>query len=245
MSKIYHGIDSRSPPICDYIVIDLPKDFVATPRSQRLGDFSNIDVEMVRGGGREGFYNALIDAYHYLGYHQGTGEQLKYIIWDDGHVLACIGFGGAAFKSAAPDRHIGWTRAARERHLVNVANNNRLLILPWIRVPHLASHLSGRLSRRIRRGWWVQYKRDIVYWIPLSNKVDSKAHVTKRPTGFMSVKRRVETEMIAKARKVPIKDIYIYPFDRYYKELLPEGQMSTRIIYPECVRKQEELFSIR
>jgi hypothetical protein len=86
----------------------LPKDFVATPLCQSLRDFSAIEIEMVRASQHERLYNALIDGYHYLGYHQGAGEQLKYIIRGDGHVLAAIGFGGAAFKSAARDQHIGW-----------------------------------------------------------------------------------------------------------------------------------------
>ena len=140
----------------------LPKDFVSTPLSQSLGDFSVIEIEMVRGSHRERLYNGLIDRYHYLGYHQGAGEQLKYIIFGDGHVLAAIGFGGAAFKSAARDQHIGWDQSTREQHLVNVVNNNRFLILPWIRVPHLASHILGRISRRIQCDWQDYYKRDIV-----------------------------------------------------------------------------------
>jgi len=140
----------------------LPKDFVSTPQSQSLGDFSVIEIEMVRGSGQERLYNALIDSYHYLGYHQGAGEQLKYIIRGDGHVLSAIGFGGAAFKSADRDQHIGWDKDARERHLVKVVNNNRFLILPWICVPHLASHILGRISRRIRNDWQDYYKRDIV-----------------------------------------------------------------------------------
>src|SRR3990172_5658443 len=96
----------------------LPKDFVAQPLSQSLRDFCSIDIEMVRGSQQEGLYNALIDSYHYLGYHQGTGEQLKYVIRGDGQVLIAIGFGGAAFKAAARDRLIGWDRAARENHFV-------------------------------------------------------------------------------------------------------------------------------
>ncbi len=75
----------------------LPEDFVATFLCQSLRDFSSIEIEMVRGSQQESLYNALIDSYHYLGYHQGSGEQLKYIIRGDGHVLAAIGFGGAAF----------------------------------------------------------------------------------------------------------------------------------------------------
>jgi hypothetical protein len=140
----------------------LPSDFVATSLYQSLGDFSVIEMDMVRGSQRERFYNALIDRYHYLGYHQGTGEQLKYIVYGDGSVLGCIGFCNAALKTAARDRHIGWDNSSRERHLVKVVNNNRFLILPHVRVPHLASHILGRIGRRIRGDWQDYYCRDIV-----------------------------------------------------------------------------------
>ena len=83
-----------------------PTDFKAIPVSQSLRDFSVIEIEMVRGSQRERLYNALIDRYHYLGYHQGAGEQLKYIILGDGHVLAVIGFGGAAFQSGDQARSV-------------------------------------------------------------------------------------------------------------------------------------------
>ena len=199
----------------------LPKGFVATPLSQSLRDFSSIEIEMVRGSKQESFYNALIAAYHYLGYHQGTGEQLKYIIRGDGQVLACIGFGGAAFKSAARDRHIGWDKIARERHLVNVVNNNRYLILPWIRVPHLASHILGRISRRIRVDWRDYYKRDIVL---LETFVEQDRF---KGTCYKAANWRHIGQTTGRGRNdrynknsVPIKDIYIYPVDRHYKELL-------------------------
>ena len=176
---------------------------------------------MVRGSERESFYNALIGSYHYLGYHQGTGEQLKYIICGDGNVLGCIGFGGAAFKSAARDVHIGWSHTDREQYLVRVVNNNRFLILPWIRVPHLASHILGRVSRRVRGDWQDYYNRDIVLLETFVEQARFKG------TCYKAANWRYIGETTGRGRndrysqnKVPIKDIYIYPLDRRYKELL-------------------------
>ena len=199
----------------------LPGDFSPTPVCQSLKDFSFIEIEMVRGDRGESLYNALIDTYHYLGYHQGSGEQLKYIIRGNGHFLACIGFGGAAFKSAARDRHIGWNTAARERHLVNLVNNTRFLILPWIRVPHLASHILGRVSRRIRTDWQDYYKRDIVL---LETFVEQGRF---KGTCYRAANWRHIGETTGRGRNdrysknsVPIKNIYIYPLDRHYQEVL-------------------------
>lgn len=203
----------------------LPKDFEATPLVQSLQSFSTIEIEMVRGSHRERLYNGLIGSYHYLGYHQGTGEQLKYIILGDGQVLACIGFGGAAFKSASRDFHIGWDKQAREQNLVRVVNNNRFLILPWIRVPYLASHVLGRISRRIRSDWQDYYKRDIVLLETFVEKFRFKGtcykaanwHHVGQTTG------RGRNDRYSK-NKVPIKDIYIYPLVGRYKQILQGDQ---------------------
>ena len=199
----------------------LPKDFVSKPLSQSLQDFSSIDIEMVRGGPQECLYNALIGTYHYLGYHQGAGEQLKYIIYGDGQVLAALGFGGAAFKAAARDRLIGWDKEAREAHLVKIVNNNRFLILPWIRVAHLASHILGHISRRIRSDWQDYYKRDIVL---LETFVEQSRF---KGTCYKAANWRCIGQTTGRGRNdrysrnvVPIKDIYIYPLDRHYQKIL-------------------------
>lgn len=199
----------------------LPSNFVATPLCQSLRDFSVIEIDMVRGSQQERFYNGLIDRYHYLGYHQGTGEQLKYIIRGDGHVLAAIGFGGAAFKSAARDQHIGWDNETRVRHLVNVVNNNRFLILPHVRVPHLASHILGAIRRRIRADWQAYYCHDIVL---LETFVEQGRF---KGTCYQAANWRYLGHTTGRGRndrysnnRVPIKDIYIYPLDRHYQQLL-------------------------
>lgn len=199
----------------------LPSDFVATRLCQSLADFSVIKMDMVRGSQRESFYNALIDRYHYLGYHQGTGEQLKYIVYGDGDVLGCIGFGNAVLKTAARDRHIGWDNSSRERHLVQVVNNNRFLILPHVRVPHLASHILGRIGRRIRGDWQDYYCRDIVL---LETFVEQSRF---KGTCYQAANWRYIGQTTGRGRndrysksRVPIKDIYIYPLDRRYKQLL-------------------------
>ncbi|HDP98741.1 MAG TPA: DUF4338 domain-containing protein [bacterium] len=199
----------------------LPKNFLTTPISRSLKTFSCIEMTMVRGGGDESLYNAIIGSYHYLGYHQGTGEQLKYIIRGDGQILAAIGFGGAALKSAARDCHIGWNTEQREQQLVKIVNNNRFLILPWIRVPHLASYILGCISRRIRSDWQAYYKRDIVLLETFVEQGRFKGtcykaanwHYLGQTTG------RGRNDRYSR-NMVPIKAIFIYPLDRDYQSIL-------------------------
>jgi uncharacterized protein DUF4338 len=91
--------------------------------------------------------------HHYLGYPDGLG-QIHYLVQDgQGRDVACLLFGAAAWKVAARDGFIGWSPRQRQDRLAHVANNSRFLILPWVQIPHLASHLLGQAVRRLRVDW--------------------------------------------------------------------------------------------
>jgi len=103
-------------------------------------------------------FNCLLSRYHYLSYRGAVGENLKYLILDvQGRPLACLLFGSAAWKTASRDTFIGWTPKDREGNLRYLTNNMRFLILPWVRVPHLASHILSRIVRRISADWQGKY----------------------------------------------------------------------------------------
>ena len=101
--------------------------------------------------------------FHYLGFGGAVGENLQYVARDgQGQALACLVFGAAAWKCQARDQFMGWSLAAQKRNLGLLANNTRFLILPSVRVPHLASWLLGRVSRRLSRDWQAKYGHPIV-----------------------------------------------------------------------------------
>jgi len=105
-------------------------------------------------------WNSLIEQYHYLGHENLPGAQLRYLIYSQsGAVLGAMGFGAAAWKVAPRDRWIGWNGPQRRQGLDLIINQARFLILPWVRVPHLAGHSLGECLRRLpgdfqeRYGW--------------------------------------------------------------------------------------------
>jgi hypothetical protein len=107
-------------------------------------------------------FQSLLQRYHYLGHRNCVGENLKYLARDRaGRPLACLLFGSAAWKAAARDQWIGWSADQRRRHLGLVTNNTRFLILRWVRVPHLASHLLGRVAGRLSADWQEKYGHPI------------------------------------------------------------------------------------
>jgi hypothetical protein len=113
---------------------------------------------VVEGSSEAGFFKFLLQRYHYLGHRNCVGQNLKYLARDrEDRPLACLLFGSAAWKSAARDRWIGWNAEQRQRHLGLLSNNARLVVLPWVRVPHLASHLLGRVAARLSADWQQKY----------------------------------------------------------------------------------------
>ena len=104
-----------------------------------------------------GLWNELIDRYHYLGYKPLPGAQLRYFAYAGERLVAVLGFGAAAWQSAPRDAWIGWSSEQRQRNLSAVVNNARFLILPWIRVPHLASKLLALAARTLPAHWHARY----------------------------------------------------------------------------------------
>jgi len=134
-----------------------------TPVEDRLGHLQPLVFEQVRRTDREPLFNSLMEEYHYLGYAQPVGEHLKYLVWTQGRPLACVAWSSAPRHIASRDRYIGWSAAARRRNLRFLAYNTRFLILPWVRVEHLASHILGRMAERISEDWQQMYGHPVYF----------------------------------------------------------------------------------
>jgi hypothetical protein len=141
----------------------IPLDHDQSLREGPLESLQPVQVQVVSEGTSEArLFRFLLQRYHYLGHRQGIGENLQYLARDrHGHPLACLLFGSAAWKLAARDRWIGWEAQQRQRHLFLLANNTRLLLLPWVRTAQLASHLLAQVSRRLSADWRQKYGHPI------------------------------------------------------------------------------------
>ena len=123
-----------------------------------LGELRPLRIEIVERGGSLAEYKSFIDRYHYLGYDRTVGENMRYIVRSkDGSPLACLLFGSAAWKCRDRDAFIGWTAEQRAVGLPMVTNNTRFLIMPFVNVPHLASHALALIARRISADWEKKY----------------------------------------------------------------------------------------
>ncbi len=112
-----------------------------------------VEIESVRRTSAEPLFNSLMEQYHYLGYEQPVGEHVKYLVSAGGRPIACLAWSSAVRHLAPRDRYIGWDAETRRRNTHLIAYNTRYLILPWVKVEHLASHLLGRVAARIPADW--------------------------------------------------------------------------------------------
>jgi len=126
-----------------------------------LSRISLLEIRQVKKTDQEKIFNSLIQHHHYLGYCHPVGEQLKYMIYAQDRPIACLSWSSAPRHIGARDRYIGWTKEDRVQGLQYIAYNSRFLILPWVKVPHLASHLLGLMAKNISRDWEKIYSHPL------------------------------------------------------------------------------------
>jgi hypothetical protein len=130
-------------------------------------------------------------------------------------------FGSAAWKCAVRDRFIGWTATAREARLQQVTNNTRFLILPWVEVPRLASHVLSLVSRRLRQDWQTKYARSL-HLVETFVDTSRFSGVRYRAANWLDLGRTTgRTRQDRWSRiQVPPKQVLVYPLTEHFREVL-------------------------
>jgi hypothetical protein len=134
-----------------------------TPITGSLAALRPITLRQVRRTADEPLFDSLLAQYHYLGFQYPVGEHLKYLVTAHGRPIACLAWSSAPRHLGARDRFIGWSPEVRRRNLRFLAYNTRFLILPWVQVPHLASHVLGQMASRVAADWTAVYGHPIYF----------------------------------------------------------------------------------
>jgi hypothetical protein len=134
-----------------------------TPIDAPLSEIKPLQFCQVRRTPSEKLFNSLIEHHHYLGYCHPVGEQLKFIVYFNQRPIACLAWSSAARHIGCRDRFIGWSAAGRKEHIHLMAYNSRFLIIPWVRVQSLASHILGRMTKLLSAHWHSVYHHGIYY----------------------------------------------------------------------------------
>lgn len=188
-----------------------------------LGELGPLRVSEVstEALGRRWVASAL-GQFHYLGFGGPVGENLQYVISDQQERrLACLVFGAAAWKCQDRDQFIGWSARQRERNLGCIANNTRFLILRWVRVVHLASWALGQVSRRLSADWQAKYGHGLALVETFVERERFRA-TAYRAANWVAVGTstgRTRQDRFT-SLQTPLKDIYLYPLRRDFREVL-------------------------
>ena len=154
--KIMHNpMLNRKPPA----LIEVEQTLLQTS----LSELGPLQFTQVRRSADEALFNSLLQQHHYLGYSRPVGEHLKYLVYANGRPLACVAWSSAPRHLGSRDRFIGWSKEARLANISLLAYNTRFLILPWVKVPHLASHILGRMARTLSADWCAIYAHPIYF----------------------------------------------------------------------------------
>jgi hypothetical protein len=198
-----------------------PAGIDATPMDARLRSLQPLEFEQVRRTAQEPLFNSLMEEHHYLGYEQPVGEHLKYLVSAQGRPIACLAWSSAARHLGSRDRYIGWNAEARRRNIRFLAYNTRFLILPWVRVEHLASHILGRMAARISADWQRLYGHPIYF---LETFVDPERF---RGTCYRAANWELLGKTTGRGKQsnsyVPnrsIKEVLGYPLTKRFREQL-------------------------
>lgn len=194
-----------------------------TPIEGELRDLGPAEFQLVRRTADEPLFNSLLEQHHYLRYEQPVGESLKYLVWAQSRPIACLAWSSAPRHLSARDRYIGWSPAARRQNIHFLAYNLRYLLLSWVRVKHLASHLLGRMAARISQDWENFYGHPLYF---LETFVDPERF---RGTCYYAANwvRLGETTGRGKASNShvanrSIKHVLGYPLNPRFRKLLGE-----------------------
>lgn len=194
-----------------------------TPVTGTLGSVGPLKVNEVSADPVMREYGAAaLERFHYLGCRGAVGENLQYgVTTTSGRLLACVLFGAAAWKCRPRDEFIGWSAAQKQERLGQIVNNSRFLILPWVRIPHLASWTLGQILRRLRRDWEAKYGHPVALVETFVDRERFGGTCYRAAnwihTGATTGRSRQDRQ---RTLQVHVKDVYVYPLRRRFRQEL-------------------------
>ncbi len=188
----------------------------------------------------EDLFCSLLSQHHYKGYKGVVGENMKYVILDRyERIVSCLLFGSSAWSVESRDDFIGWETASREDNLYLTTNNMRFLIPHWIKIPHLASHVLGAVSRQISNDWLGRYGHSI-YVLETFVERERFRGTCYRASNWIytgQTKGRSRNDRYGRI-KTSVKDVYVYPLINDFKDKLLKRQRGSCEIRKSSVSGQ-------
>ncbi len=209
----------RSKPATDFMLDQ-------SPLECDFKELAPVEIRQVRRTGEEALFNGLLERFHYLGYSQPVGEHLKQLVYAGARPVACLAWSAIPWHIAPRDKFIGWTPDIRRKRLHLAAYNTRYLILPWVKVKHLASHILALAMRTISAEWQQAYNHPIYY---LESFVDTErfAGTCYKAANWKCLGQTTGRGIKDKKHIVSLsrKDVLGYPLCKDFREKLCGGEV--------------------
>ncbi len=195
-----------------------PKPQVSLP----VGALPDLHIELITSKSQSALWNEYIHRYHYLGYTPLPGAQLRYIVMSRRDILALLGFGAAAWKTAPRDNFVGWNAHQRQKSLHLIANNARFLILPWIKSKNLASKVLAIVSKRLPADWQLRYGYRPVLLETFVESNRFRGTCYKAANWICVGQTQGRGKLGDHNAAIPKKDIWLYPLIPNFKRMLSD-----------------------
>ena len=198
--------------------------YESTPLEGTLASVGPLTIHLVRRAEGETLFAHLLSQYHYLGYSRPVGEHLKYLVCAGPRPIACVAWSSAPRQLNLRDQFVGAPKEAYRHNLHRIAYNTRYLIVPWAQIPHLASHLLSRITRRLSADWQALYHHPIDL---LESFVDSERFrgTCYRAANWIWVGRSagLGTKSKTNERTTSIKELWVYPLHPDFRQRLRQA----------------------
>ncbi|MBU0708085.1 IS701 family transposase [Patescibacteria group bacterium] len=233
-SKYKHDFELKSSALIDTQLI--------------VGELSHlppVTVELISGSGLEPLWDQLVSSYHYLGYRNLLGHRLKYLAFIKARPVAALSWSAPALRLAARDCFIGWSAVQRKRHLNQVACNSRFLVMPWVRIAHLASHVLAQNIARLAKDWQHHFNHRLLL---LETFVDSRYFkgICYRASNWLHVGHTYGSSKQGKGYRYhgSAKEVYLYVIEPDFRRIIGSRQKPLLNRPPQTKSKVEELVMI-
>jgi len=213
-----------------------------SPIAGKLSHLSAVTVDLISGSDWEPIWDQLVSNHHYLGYQRLLGHRLKYFAFMEDRPVAAISWSAPALKLAARDCFIGWSPVQKKRHLDQIAYNSRFLVMPWVKVPHLASHVMGRNIARLTQDWQQRFNHQLLL---LETFVDGRYFkgTCYRASNWLHIGQTYGSSKQAKGYRYHgcPKEVYVYVIEPEFRQIIGCRQKPLLNRSPQIKPKVEEL----
>ena len=199
----------------------------SSPIEGSLASLGPLEIRLVRRAEGENTFNYLLSQYHYLSFSRPVGEHLKYLILAGDRPVACMAWNSGPLRLTLRNEFVGAPRAAYAHNLHLIAYNSRYLIVPWVKVPHLASHILGRIARRLSADWQALYHHPI-HLLESFVDIERFKGTCYRAANWTCVGRSEGRGTKSKAgAQTSIKELWVYPLGKDFRQKLTQCPAST------------------